>query len=109
MASKAPKTYHRFVERYPKLGEAWDLLNAGADEAGSLSPRDQRLVKLAIAIGAGRQGAVSAGVRKGLDAGLERQEIEQVIALAASTVGLPAAVAAFSWADEAFDKLEEER
>lgn len=94
--SRPPSQHRQFVRRYPRLGEAWDLINAeGAD--GPLDARTQRLIKLAIAIGAMREGAVHAGVRKARDAGATVKEMEQVVALAASTVGLPATVAAWSW------------
>ena len=97
--SRPPTMHRRFVRRFPRLGEAWDLVNEeGAD--GPLDARTQRLVKLAIAIGALREGAVHAGVRKARDAGVTTKEMEQVVALAASTIGLPATVAAWSWVKE---------
>jgi alkylhydroperoxidase/carboxymuconolactone decarboxylase family protein YurZ len=94
--SKPPDAHRKFIERFPKLARAWELVN---DEggAGPLDPKTQRLVKLAVAIGAMREGAVHAGVRKGRDTGVGVAEMEQVVALAASTIGLPAAVAVWSW------------
>ena len=48
--------HQQFVRRFPGLGRAWDLVNEqGA--AGPLDVRAQRLAKLAIAIGAMREGA----------------------------------------------------
>lgn len=91
-----PETYQAFVKRYPKIGQAWESINAAGKE-GPLDPKTVRLLKLAVAIGALREGAVHANTRKSLAAGISRAEIEQVIALAAGTIGLPAAVAAFSW------------
>jgi alkylhydroperoxidase/carboxymuconolactone decarboxylase family protein YurZ len=97
--SKPPALHQQFVRRFPHLGEAWDLVNEqGAD--GPLDARTQRLLKLAIAIGALREGAVHSGVRKAQDVGASLAEMEQVVALAASTIGLPAAVAAWSWVKE---------
>jgi alkylhydroperoxidase/carboxymuconolactone decarboxylase family protein YurZ len=46
------------------------------------------------------QGAVHSHVRRGLNAGLTRDELEQVTILAITTIGWPAALAAFSWIDE---------
>jgi alkylhydroperoxidase/carboxymuconolactone decarboxylase family protein YurZ len=43
---------------------------------------------------------VHSGVRKARDVGVTPAEMEQVVALAASTIGLPAAVAAWSWVKE---------
>ena len=47
---RPPKSYTRFVQRFPKAGEAWDLLSE-AGRTGPLDKKTQRLVKLAIAIG----------------------------------------------------------
>jgi alkylhydroperoxidase/carboxymuconolactone decarboxylase family protein YurZ len=97
--SRPPALHREFIRRFPRLGEAWDLVNEeGA--AGPLDARTQRLLKLAIAIGALREGAVHSGVRKARDVGVTPAEMEQVVALAASTIGLPAAVAAWSWVKE---------
>jgi 4-carboxymuconolactone decarboxylase len=95
-ASKPPAAHGEFVRRFPKLGQAWDLVN---EEGGSgpLDARTQRLIKLAIAIGAMREGAVHSGVRKARDAGASLEELEQVVALGASTIGLPSAVAVWTW------------
>jgi alkylhydroperoxidase/carboxymuconolactone decarboxylase family protein YurZ len=97
MESKPPKTYEEFVSRFPDLGKAWDLLHSGTKEAGPLDDRTLRLVKLGVAIGAQREGATHSAVRKALSQGISRQEIEQVVAASASTIGLPSAVAAFTW------------
>jgi 4-carboxymuconolactone decarboxylase len=99
--SKPPAAHQRFVRRFPRLGEAWDLANAEAG-AGPLDGKTQRLVKLAVAVGAWREGAVRSSVRKAGDAGASLAEMEQVVALAASTLGFPATVAVWSWVrDEA--------
>lgn len=94
--SRPPATHQRFVRRFPGIGRAWELVNQEAG-AGPLDARSVRLVKLAIAVGALREGAVHSAVRKARDAGLSRAEMEQVVALAASTIGFPASVAAWSW------------
>ncbi len=94
--SRPPAAHQAFVARFPRLGRAWDL--AGEEGAeGPLDAKTQRLVKLAIAIGAMREGAVHSGVRKASDAGASLEEIEQVIALAATTIGFPSAVAIWTW------------
>jgi 4-carboxymuconolactone decarboxylase len=97
MSSNAPKSYLDFVTRFPKLSEAWDLMRESGSSAGPIDARTQLLIKLGIAIGSGRTGSVSSATRKGLNNGVTMEELEQVIALAASTIGLPAAVAALQW------------
>jgi len=101
---KPPKAYEAFVKRYPKIGQAWECI-AEAGKEGPLDAKTSRLVKLAIAIGALREGAVHASVRKALSMGITREEIEQVIALAGGTLGLPATVAVFSWAQDSFARV----
>lgn len=91
-----PGAYTDFIARFPKLGEAWDAIHeAGA--TGPLDERTQRLLKLAISIGAMKQGAVHSSVRKALAMGISMEEIEQVVALAAGTLGMPSTVAAHTW------------
>jgi alkylhydroperoxidase/carboxymuconolactone decarboxylase family protein YurZ len=97
--SKPPAAHRQFVARFPGIGRAWDLVNRqGA--SGPLDERTQRIVKLAIAIGAMREGAVHSAVRKARDARVSLAEMEQVIALAATTIGFPASVAVWSWIRE---------
>ncbi len=101
-ASKPPAAHSEFVRRFAKLGQAWDLVNEEGS-GGPLDAKTQRLVKLAIAIGAMREGAVHSGVRKARDAGASLEELEQVVALGASTIGFPATVAAWTWIRELKD------
>ena len=93
---KPPDTFIEFSRRSPQLAEAWRLAGE-AGRGGPLDGRTGRLVKLAVSVGSLREGAVHSAVRKALASGVTREEIEQVIALAASTIGFPAAVAVFSW------------
>jgi alkylhydroperoxidase/carboxymuconolactone decarboxylase family protein YurZ len=96
---KPPKAYEDFVKRFPKLGQAWDLLSEAGQE-GPLDEKAARLAKLGVAIGAMREGAVRSAVRKALAVGVSAAEIEQVIVLAAPTIGLPSAVAVFTWTQD---------
>jgi 4-carboxymuconolactone decarboxylase len=106
--SRPPAAHQQFVQRFPSLGKAWDLVNEeGA--AGPLDARTQRLLKLAVGIGALREGAVHSGVRKARDAGASLAEMEQVVALAASTIGFPASVAVWTWVREEGTKAQPAR
>lgn len=101
-APKPPKTYSTFVKEFPRLGQAWDLMRE-EEEQGPFDRRTVRLLKLAIAVGAGKEGAVHSCVRKAKEAGCTPAELRHVAALAASTVGLPPAVATYSWIVEQLD------
>jgi 4-carboxymuconolactone decarboxylase len=99
----APKIHQDFIARYPDLGKAWELM-AEAGRNGPLDDRTVRLIKLAVAMGAMREGAVHASVRKARAQGIPAAEIEQAVAVAASTMGLPSAVALYSWCRDVLDK-----
>jgi len=98
-----PEIYQQFVERYPKLEKAWEQLSEAGRE-GPLDAKTVRLIKLGIAIGAMREGAVRANVRKAIALGISNEEIEQVIALAAATLGMSATVAVFTWVQNELSK-----
>lgn len=93
---KPPKTFEDFTSRFPKLGKAWELASEAGSE-GPLDARTVRLCRLAVAIGAMREGSVHASTRKALALGITVAELEQVVALAAGTLGFPSTVAVWSW------------
>jgi len=100
-----PKTYNKFVAAHPEFGKAWQLMRE-AEAQGPLDDKTARLIKLGIAIGAMREGAVHSNVRKALAAGITPEELEHVVALAASTLGMPATVAVFSWVHDVLDRKD---
>ncbi|MEX1256190.1 MAG: carboxymuconolactone decarboxylase family protein [Gemmatimonadota bacterium] len=94
-----PQTFKEFAAQYPKLAEAWEkIAQAGGD--GPLDKKTARLVKLGVAMGAMREGAVHSSARKARAIGITQEEIDQVVALAAGTLGLPSTVAVWSWVNE---------
>lgn len=102
---KPPKAYEDFRARYPGLGEAWDKIH----DAGSVGPLDEetvRLVKFAVSVGALREGAIRSSVRKARALGISEESLRQVVALAASTLGMPATVAVDSWVSAALAKKD---
>jgi alkylhydroperoxidase/carboxymuconolactone decarboxylase family protein YurZ len=96
---KPPRAFDEFSERFPVIRRAWDLLGDAANE-GPLDERTARLIKLGIAIGAMREGAVHSSTRKALALDVTREELDQVVALAASIIGLPSTVAVWTWVRE---------
>ncbi len=97
---KPPQTFDDFVARFPDIAKAWEMVHdAGAKT--HLDAKHARLVKLAIAVGAQREGAVRASARKAAAAGISESELLDVVALAVSTMGFPASVAAFAWIRDA--------
>lgn len=102
-----PPIVEELARRYPAVWEAYNRLGQAAAAAGPLDSRTERLVKLAIAVGAGRQGAVRSHVRRGRDAGVSLEELRHVALLAITTIGWPAAVAGLSWIEEAWGEGSE--
>lgn len=100
---KPPKRYREFIQRYPGLARAWEAVNEASAE-GPLDARTRRLVKIAAAMGAMREGAVRSGARKALAEGITLAEIEQLVPLTAGTIGLPSAVACWSWVLDALER-----
>lgn len=101
--TKAPKAYDEFTARFPLLDEAWNK-SAEAGKDGPLDDKTCRLIKLAVAIGAQKEGPAHASVRKADKLGITREEMEQVVALASSTIGFPSSVAAWCWINDVLDK-----
>ena|SRR6188508_1830179 len=102
-AGKAPKTYDNFVERFPEIGRAWELVRE-AEAKGTLDEKTVRLIKLGVALGSMKEGAVHSAARKAMAAGATREDVQQVIALAASTLGFPSTVAVYSWIRDVLEK-----
>lgn len=95
-----PPIAEHMSKEHPAIWEAYNNLGRAAAEAGPLDAKTERLVKLALAAGAGLQGAVHSHVRRGLAAGLSPDELRHVALLAITTVGWPSAMAVLSWIED---------
>ncbi len=85
---------------YPAVWDAFSRLGKACSESGPLDVRTRRLVKLALAVGAGSEGAVHSHMRRALREGVEPEALKQVAMLAIPTIGLPAGVAALTWIED---------
>lgn len=101
-----PSVVEQFAETHPNVWDAYNQLGDAVAQAGPLDGKTQRLLKLAIAVGAAREGAVRSHTRRGLKAGLTPQELEQAALLGITTVGWPAAFAARCWVEDEIDKAQ---
>jgi alkylhydroperoxidase/carboxymuconolactone decarboxylase family protein YurZ len=95
-----PEVLAQFADQYPDVWDAYNQLGSAAAAAGPLDEKSQRLIKLAIAIGSQRQGAVHSHTRRALKAGCRPEELVHVGILAITTLGWPAAFAAICWIQE---------
>lgn len=101
---RLPGPYKQFIAKFPALGEAHEQVASAVDGYGPLDRRTCELVKIGICAGAGLESALRSHVRRGMQAGLTRREIEQAILLAMNTVGFPRTVAAWTWACRQFER-----
>jgi 4-carboxymuconolactone decarboxylase len=98
MTNKAlPKAVDEFRSKYPSLWEAFNKLGDLSHEAGPLDAKTRCLVKLALSIGAGLEGATHSAVRKAHAAGVSADEMQHVAVLAITTLGFPSAMRGMAW------------
>jgi alkylhydroperoxidase/carboxymuconolactone decarboxylase family protein YurZ len=83
--------------KYPAIWQAFSNLAQACHDAGPLDEKTRRLVKLAIAVGAGTEGGTHSAVRHASEARVTMQEMEHVVLLSITTVGIPAAGRALTW------------
>ncbi len=95
-----PRTYQRFTDRFPDIAASHVAQGKAGDAAGPLDRKVVELVKLGVCVGAGLESAAKSHVRRALEHGATRDEVEQAVALAVNPVGFPRAVMAWQWATE---------
>ncbi|MCV3273539.1 MULTISPECIES: carboxymuconolactone decarboxylase family protein [Rhodobacterales] len=100
MTKSMPGAAGDLAEQHPEIWSAYSSLGAACAEAGPLTDREKRLVKLALAIGAASEGAVHSHSRRAKTEGVENAALTQVALLAIGTLGLPRAVAAKTWIED---------
>ncbi len=98
--SDKPQAHTHFLTEFPHVAVAYEQLASAAHNAGPLDEQTRPLIKLALAIGMGHEGAVHAHVRRALAAGISQEAIKQVVALSVTTLGMPNAVAAYTWVND---------
>ena len=97
MSKDLPGAAGDLAKSHPNIWAAYADLGAATAAAGGLTERERRLVKLALAIGAASEGAVHSHTRRGVAAGVSKEDLHQVALLAIGPLGLPRAVAAGTW------------
>jgi alkylhydroperoxidase/carboxymuconolactone decarboxylase family protein YurZ len=92
-----PGTAGTVARERPELWRAFQALGEATGKAGPLTEREQRLVNLALAIGAGSEGAAHSHARRGTSEGLSAAALEHVAFLAITTLGWPQAIRGLTW------------
>ncbi len=102
--SRPSKRFVSFARKYPEIAVSYEGLRVEVNAAGPLGNRDRALVKFAVSVGMRQEAGAHAHIRKAVDAGLKRDQLEHVALLALPSIGLPAALTALGWIDEAFSR-----
>lgn len=103
-SKKLPATFMAFITKYPELGAAHESIALAVDAAGPLDAKTCSLIKIGLSVGAGLESATKSHVRRALQHGANKTEVEQAILLAMNTCGFPRTVAAWSWAQQQFER-----
>ncbi len=100
MQNKLPPTPRKFKEEFPDVWQAFTRLGDECHNAGMLDERMRRLVKIALAIGAGLEGGTHSAVRNALAVGVMPEEIKHIAVLGITTLGFPEAMRALTWIND---------
>jgi alkylhydroperoxidase/carboxymuconolactone decarboxylase family protein YurZ len=102
-----PGFLQNVIKKYPEIWDSFDALgNTISELPGGIDKKSQHLVKLGIAIGAGREGAVHSHTRRAKQAGFTNEQIYHTALLAITTLGWPGAVATLSWIDDELKEIK---
>ncbi len=103
-SSAPPPTFRDFIAKFPELGRTHEAVAKAVDAAGPIDPKSLALIKIGICLGAGLESALRSHVRRGMQHGATKAEIEQAILAGMNTVGFPRTVAGWAWANEQFKR-----
>jgi alkylhydroperoxidase/carboxymuconolactone decarboxylase family protein YurZ len=98
-----PAMAGQVARAHPALYRAYAAMGEACAQAGPIEGETLRLVKLALAVGAGSEGGVHSHCRQALAAGVAPEALKQVALLAIPTLGFPRSVAALSWIEDVTD------
>jgi len=98
--SQPPSTYMEFKKEYPEITKIYEELGEHCQNAGPLTVQERAFAKLAIAVGAGLEGAVHSHARRALDAGASGDAIRHVVLLSLTTIGFPSMIRTLTWIND---------
>lgn len=92
-----PGAYRRMADEQPAMVQAYERFGEATAAAGPLDRRTIALVKLAISMGAGLEGAAHSHARKAIEAGWTKEALLHAAHLCAPTIGFPPMMRARGW------------
>jgi alkylhydroperoxidase/carboxymuconolactone decarboxylase family protein YurZ len=97
VSEKLPDIVERLRAEQSDVWERYQALETALAAAGPLDARTQRLVKLALALGARHEGAVRSHARRATREGIAAADLLHVALLGVTTLGWPHATAGRAW------------
>jgi 4-carboxymuconolactone decarboxylase len=97
---KLPGRYEQFRKQFPAVSRAYDDLSRRAAQAGPLEEKVVQLIKLAMSVASGNEGAVHSHARRALEAGASSEELRHVGLLSLTTLGFPRMMMGLAWIDD---------
>jgi len=95
-----PENFAGLKKHHERVWTAFEQLAQACHESGPLDEKTRRFIKIALAIGAGLEGATHSAVRHAKESGASQSELDQVAILAITTLGFPSAMRAFTWLND---------
>jgi 4-carboxymuconolactone decarboxylase len=98
-----PSSYMQMKQSHPDLMKAYEAFGSACASAGPLDATCVALVKLAVSLSTGQEGAAHSHVRKALEAGCTPDQLLHVATLTAPTIGFPSMMRARGWVQDVLD------
>lgn len=99
-----PAKAGELAQTHPLIWEAYAGLGRACAQAGPLDATAQRLVKIALALAAGSEGAAHSHVRRALDEGHDAATLKQIALLAIPMLGFASGMRMLSWIEDVTEK-----
>ncbi len=98
--AKLPSAFEHFRKNYPDVFAAYEKVGGATLQAGPLDGKTRELVKLALSIGAGMEGATHSHARRARDQGASPEEMRHVALLGLTTLGFPNMMKGLLWVED---------
>lgn len=102
--AQLPAKAGELAQTNPDIWEAYAELGRACAHSGPLDASAQRLVKIALALAAGSEGAAHSHVRRALDEGHDAAALKQIALLAIPMLGFASGMRMLSWIEDVTEK-----
>ena len=88
------------MDKYPEIGKKYEELGEAIHGKGPLSDRERALVKMSVSGSHLFHSAFKSHIRKAVEVGISKEEMEHMALLMLPTVGFPTTMAMLSMIEE---------